>query len=455
MSLASINPATGKLIRRYRPHSRAQLDGALEQVHQAQRAWRELALSSRARHLRAVARQLLKERDELASLITAEMGKPLAESRREIEKCATVCTYYATHGASYLAPEIPAGAPQGAQIVFEPLGVMLAIMPWNFPFWQTFRAVAPSLMAGNTVLLKHAANVCGCALAIERLFAAAGLPPGVLRIILAEPAAVAPLIADPRVRIVTLTGSTAAGRKVGALAGAALKPCVFELGGADSYLVLEDADLDHAARTLAAGRLINGGQSCISAKRLIVDERVQATFEQKLVAAFQARRQGDPGDPANDLGPMARADLRETLHRQVRSSLRAGARLLLGGRIPRGAGFYYPPTILTDVRPGMPAYDQELFGPVASILPARDEEDAVAIANATPYGLGSGVFTRNRRRGLQIAAERLDAGLAFVNDYVRSDPSLPFGGTKQSGYGRELGREGIRGLVNVKTVMVR
>jgi succinate-semialdehyde dehydrogenase / glutarate-semialdehyde dehydrogenase len=455
MSLASINPATGQLIRRYRSHTRAEVDTALDQVARGQRAWRELAVSERARHLRALARRLRQDRGALAAVITAEMGKPITEARAEIEKCAAGCAYYAQHGPAWLKPEPRPGAPKGTFVAFEPLGVLLAIMPWNFPFWQTFRAAAPALLAGNTVLLKHAANVSGCALAIEATVRAAGLPSGVFRAILAESSAVAPLIADRRVNGVTLTGSTAAGKAVAAQAGAALKPCVLELGGADSYIVLEDADLDRAATTLAAGRLVNGGQSCVAAKRFIVIKSVRVEFERKLAAAFQARQTGNPMDPQTDLGPMAREDLRQGLHQQVQRSLRAGARLVMGGRIPAGPAFFYPPTILTNVRPGMPAYHEELFGPVATIISARDEADAIKHANATAYGLGAGVFTRNRARGRDLAVEQLEAGLVFVNDYVRSDPSLPFGGVKESGYGRELSLEGLRSWVNVKTVSVR
>jgi succinate-semialdehyde dehydrogenase / glutarate-semialdehyde dehydrogenase len=454
MALLSLNPATGAVIRRYPAHRRHEITAALAQVHQAQTAWRELAPASRARHLGRLGRQLRQQRDPLAALITEEMGKPIEEARREVEKCAAACAYYAKHGPAFLQPERPVAAPAGAFVVAEPLGVVLAIMPWNFPFWQAFRAIAPALMAGNTVLLKHASNVCGCALAIEAVVREAGLPAGVLRVILASSDAIAPLIADPRVRAVTLTGSTEAGRKVAAVAGAALKPCVFELGGADSYLVLEDADLDHAARTLAAGRLLNGGQSCIAAKRLIVVQAVAAAFEERLAAAFRARRSGDPTDAHTDLGPLAREDLRAELHRQVSRSVRAGARLVLGGRVPRGPGFFYPPTILADVKPGMPAYAEELFGPVASLIKVRDEAEGVRVANDTPYGLGAGVFTRDRARGRDLAVTQLDAGLVFVNDFVRSDPSLPFGGTKASGYGRELGRAGLLSLVNLKTVLV-
>lgn len=455
MSFTSSNPATGKVLQSYRAHTRKQIDAIITQVHGAQSAWKELALDARAAHLRALARELRKELPELAATMTAEMGKPITEARREIEKCAMVCEFYADHAAAFLRPERPAGAPDHTRIVYEPLGVILSIMPWNYPYWQVFRAAAPALAAGNTIIIKHSANVTGCALAIEALFQRAGLPNGVLRIVLTTPKGVPPIIADPRVRMVTLTGSTAAGKKVAALAGASLKPCVFELGGTDSYLVLADADLAHAAKTLAAGRLINGGQSCVSVKRMIVVESVRAKFEKLLVAEFKKVKRGDPAKESTTLGPLARADLRDNLHQLVVGAVKAGARLLLGGKIPAGRGHYYPATILTNVRRGSPAYNEELFGPVAVILPVADEAEAIAVANDTPYGLGAGVFTTNLKRGEEIAHHYLDAGMTCVNDFVRSAPQLPFGGTKESGYGRELGREGILALVNTKTVSVK
>jgi succinate-semialdehyde dehydrogenase / glutarate-semialdehyde dehydrogenase len=454
MPFISINPTTGELIRRYRSHARAQIGAALDAVQQAHETWRRLALPARAQHVRGLGRQLLLEQDSLAQLLVAEIGKPIGEAKREIEKCAASCAFYADRAAEHLRPSRPDGAPSQSQVVYQPLGVMLAVMPWNFPFWQVFRAAVPALMAGNTVLLKHAGNATACALAIEGIFRRAELPPDLLRVVLADSSAVGQLVRDPRVRVVAVTGSTAAGRAIGALAGAALKPCIFELGGADSYLVLKDADIDHAAETLAAARLINAGQSCISPKRLIVSRTVQAAFEEKLTAAFRARRQGDPADPAIDLGPLAREDLRQRLHRQVQRTLRAGARLVMGGRIPTGPGFFYPPTVLSGVSPEMPASREELFGPVAAIIPVGDEEEAIAVANATSYGLGAGVFTRDLARGERIAIDRLDAGMVAVNQCVRSNLNLPFGGTKASGYGRELGQDGIRGVVNVKTVMV-
>ncbi|MSU69896.1 MAG: NAD-dependent succinate-semialdehyde dehydrogenase [Opitutaceae bacterium] len=453
MSLVSINPANGQRLSIHATSSSRQIEAALAKAHSAFLGWRELSPTGRARHLRALARTLREQRDELAELVTAEMGKPLLQARAEIEKSALACEFYARHGRDWLADEHPPGATRHAHVSFEPLGIVLAIMPWNFPFWQVFRAAAPALMAGNTLLLKHASNVTGCALAIEQIFAEAGVPSGLLQALLVTPREIPALIADPRVGGVTLTGSTDAGKCVAALAGAAMKPGVYELGGNDPYLILADADLDHAAEICAHARLINSGQSCLAAKRIIVVESVRRAFEKKLVARLAARRMGDPRDAAFEVGPLARHDLRSELHAQVTASVRRGARLLLGGRVPRGPGFYYPPTTLTHVRPGMPAYDQELFGPVAAVIPVRDEAAALAAANDSIYGLGAAIFTRNRHRARELAT-RLDAGSVFVNDFVRSDPALPFGGLKQSGYGRELGRWGLHSFMNVKTIWV-
>ncbi len=455
MPLVSQNPATGRLIKRHREHTAKESASALAAVHSGFLGWRELSLPDRARHLTALAATLRAQKESLAQLITTEMGKTLVMSRLEIEKCAACCDFYAKHAARFLKPRRPLGAPKNAKVFYEPSGVILAVMPWNYPFWQLFRAAAPTLMAGNTLLLKHASNVSGCALAIERLFTDARLPAGLLRTLLVSPKALPPLIADSRVRGVTLTGSTAAGRRVAALAGAALKPCVLELGGSDPYVVLADADLDHAAEICAQARLVNGGQSCIGAKRFIVVESVLAAFTEKFLARLKTRRVGDPTLPEFHLGPLARADLRDELHAQVQKSLKKGAKLLLGGTLPKGRGFYYPVTALANVRPGMPAHDEELFGPVASIIAAKDEADALRIANDTTFGLGAAVFTRDRKHGAAIARERLDAGMVFVNDFVRSDLSLPFGGVKESGYGRELGEVGIHAFVNIKTVWMK
>lgn len=455
MSIVTFNPATGRRLRAYRNHSARDVERVLARADRAFHSWRGLTFARRARHLRAVARELRSGADDYAVLITTEMGKPIAQARAEIEKCALNCEHFAAHAAGFLADERPAGAPAHRYVTYQPRGVVLAIMPWNFPFWQAFRAAAPALMAGNTMVLKHAANVTGCARAIERVFLRAGVPRGVFATLVLDGARTEPLLDDPRVALVTLTGSTAVGRKVAARAGAAMKPGVFELGGSDPYVVLADADLELAAALGAESRLYNTGQSCVAAKRFIVVEKVRARFEALLVARMQERRTGDPLDPETQLGPLARADLRAELHAQVRRSVRRGARVLLGGEIPAGPGNYYPATVLTGVRPGMAAFDEELFGPVAAVVSARDERQALALANATPFGLGAAVFTRDRRRGERIARTGLRAGNAFVNEFVRSHPALPFGGVGLSGHGRELGVWGLREFTNVKVISVR
>ncbi|HLP24767.1 MAG TPA: NAD-dependent succinate-semialdehyde dehydrogenase, partial [Acidobacteriota bacterium] len=455
MAIVTINPATGRKLRSYRAHTARDVDRALTRASKAFEMWRRLSFAQRARHLCAVARELRRNSDACADLITAEMGKPITQARAEVEKCAINCDFFAEHAARFLADERPAGAPEQRYVTYQPLGVVLAIEPWNFPFWQVFRAAAPALMAGNTMVLKHASNVTGCALAIEKLFARAGVPRGVFQTLLIDGARAERLVADERVAMVTLTGSTAVGQRVAARAGAVMKKGVFELGGSDAYVILADADLDLAAELCAESRLYNSGQSCVAAKRFIVVESVRREFEEKLVAALARRQSGDPRDPQTQLGPLAREDLRRELHDQVRRSVRRGARVLLGGEIARGNGYFYPATVLTGIRPGTPAFDEELFGPVAAIISARTEAAAIRLANLTPFGLGAGIFTRDRRRGEWIAREQLDAGNAFVNEFVRSHPSLPFGGVKQSGHGRELGAWGIREFTNVKTISVR
>jgi succinate-semialdehyde dehydrogenase/glutarate-semialdehyde dehydrogenase len=434
--------------------SRGEVESAVAASVAAFGRWRSLPFARRARLLRAAASVLGRRAARLARLASDEMGKPLAEALAEVRKCRLVCEYYAAHGQSFLKDERPPGAPRNARVAFEPIGPVLAIMPWNFPFWQAFRAAAPALMAGNTMLLKHASNVTACAKAIEVVFAEAGFPRGVFTTLVIPTDRIAGLLDDPRVRGVTLTGSTAAGRKVASRAGAAMKRGVFELGGSDPYIVLGDADISLAAETCAAARLINSGQSCICAKRFIVVRKVLKEFEERFTERMASRRVGNPLDPATQVGPLAREDLRRTLNRQVRESLRLGARLVMGGHPLRGRGFYYAPTVLAGVSRGMPAYDEELFGPVAAIIAVRDENEAVRVANGSPFGLGSAVFTRSRKTAERVAA-RLEAGSVFVNDLVRSDPALPFGGVKQSGYGRELGPYGIREFVNVKTLWFR
>jgi succinate-semialdehyde dehydrogenase/glutarate-semialdehyde dehydrogenase len=404
--------------------------------------------------MRGAARILRDRAREFGELMTVEMGKPIAGGVSEAEKCAWVCDYYAEHAEAFLAnQEVEADAGRSF-VTFRPIGVVLAVMPWNFPFWQVFRFAAPNLMAGNAGILKHASNVPGCALAIEAVFREAGFPEGLFGSLLIPGGRVAGVIEHPLVRAVTLTGSTPAGKAVAAKAGEALKKTVLELGGSDPYVILEDADLDSAAETCATARLINSGQSCIAAKRFIVVEAVREAFEERFLQAMKAAKMGDPMEQDTLVGPQARDDLRDELHHQVVRSIEAGARCILGGQIPSGPGAFYPPTVLTDVGPGMPAYHEELFGPVASVIPVRDEAEALQVANDTSFGLGAAVFTRDVDKGTRIAAEELEAGACFVNAFVRSDPRLPFGGVKESGYGRELSPFGILEFVNIKTVWV-
>jgi len=454
MPLQSIDPRDGSLIREYEEAKDAEVAAALAAAVLAFDGWRCTSFDARAAVLRRAGALLRDRRDALARLMALEMGKPVTQGRAEAEKCASVCEFYAERAAALLAPEAAATEARESYVAFEPLGVVLAVMPWNFPLWQVFRFAAPALMAGNVGLLKHASNVTGCALAIEELLEAAGLPRSVFRTLVVPSSRVAALIEAPEIAAVTITGSTLAGRAVAAKAGAQLKKSVLELGGSDAYLVLEDADLDATAEICAASRLINGGQSCIAAKRFIVVEPVLARFEERLVERMQARRMGDPLDEATAVGPQARHDLRDELDRQVQESLARGARARLGCAAPDGPGAFYPPSVLSGVTPGMPAFDEELFGPVAAVIAARDEKDAIRLANSSVFGLGAAVFTADRGRGERIARHQLEAGSCFVNAFVRSDPRLPFGGIKQSGYGRELGAFGIREFVNVKTVYV-
>jgi succinate-semialdehyde dehydrogenase/glutarate-semialdehyde dehydrogenase len=451
MSLPVINPATGRRIAVYPSHRPAEIERALARATKAQGAWRRETPAVRAALLRAVAGELRARRDALAALATEEMGKPIVQARAEVEKSALLCEFYADAGPAMLADERPRGAPAQARVSFAPLGTVLAIMPWNFPVWQVIRAAAPALLSGNALLLKHAANVPGTALALEKLFMRAGLARGLFQALLIDNATIGRLIAEPRIHAVTLTGSTEAGKKVATLAGAAMKPGVYELGGSDAALVLEDADLAHAAETCAHARLLNSGQSCVCAKRFIVVRAVAREFEDRFVARIAARRVGDPTDTRTEVGPLAREDLRDTLHAQVQRSLQRGARAAHAGGPFGKRGFFYAPTVLTRVRPGIPAFDEELFGPVAAVIVVRDAAEAVRVANATRFGLGAAVFTRDRQRGDEIARE-LEVGNVFVNDFVRSSPELPFGGVKDSGYGRELGTWGARSFVNVKTI---
>jgi succinate-semialdehyde dehydrogenase / glutarate-semialdehyde dehydrogenase len=452
--LQSINPATGEVFATYAENSAAEVARVAEQAAAAQRKWRDLSFSERAKPLQQAAVILRHDKEQFALLAAREMGKPLEQGCAEIEKCASCCEYFAERAEGFLSPEEFYTEASRSYVLFQPLGVLLAIMPWNFPFWQVIRAAAPALMAGNAVLLKHASNVCGCALAIEALFREADLPADLFSAALIPARRVSELIAHPGIAAVTLTGSTEAGRGVAAAAGAKLKKTVLELGGSDPYVVLDDADIDATTEICVTSRLINSGQSCIAAKRFIVQEEVRRDFEELLVEKMRARKVGDPLEAGTHIGPLARADLRDSLHDQVQRSIQSGAKLLLGGEIPKGRGSFYQATVLAGVRPGMAAFDEETFGPVAAIVEAAHESDAIALANRTVFGLGAAVFTRDRLRGERVAAQ-LDAGCCFVNDFVRSDPRLPFGGIKESGYGRELAAFGIREFVNIKTVSVK
>jgi succinate-semialdehyde dehydrogenase/glutarate-semialdehyde dehydrogenase len=454
MTLRSVNPATGETIRDYAEMSPREAAEAVDASHQVFLAWRTTSFDERAALMRRAA-DLLKERArDYGRLMALEMGKPIRDGIAEAEKCAAGCRYYAEHAAQFLADEIVENGARRSFVAFRPLGVILAVMPWNFPFWQVIRFAAPALMAGNAGVLKHAANVPGCALALEQLFRDAGFPRDLFRTLMIGSKAVEAVLEHRHVMAATLTGSGPAGRAIAAKAGSLLKKTVLELGGSDAYVVLDDADLDFTAAACAKGRLVNSGQSCIAAKRFVVLETVKDRFEEKLAAEMQKAKMGDPLDASTTLGPLARHDLRDELHGQVVQSIAKGARLLCGGTIPDGPGAFYPATVLTDVHPGMPAYDEEMFGPVAAVIAAKDEADAVRIANDSPFGLGGGIFTRNLGRGERLAADAIEAGAVFVNATVQSDPRLPFGGIRESGYGRELSVFGIREFVNIKTVVV-
>jgi succinate-semialdehyde dehydrogenase/glutarate-semialdehyde dehydrogenase len=452
--MRSVNPVTGDVIKEYTEHGPSEVERALVGAWTAFIAWREKAFDQRATPMRKAAALLRERVGPYGRLMTQEMGKTLASAEAEVEKCAWVCEFYAENAHRFLAPEPVATDASESFVRFDPLGPVLAVMPWNFPFWQVFRFAAPGLMAGNTGLLKHASNVPGCALAIEEVFRDAGFPEGVFTTLMIPSSAVEGVIRHPAVQAVTLTGSEPAGKSVASCAGSALKKTVLELGGSDPFVVLADADPEAAAKAAALARCINNGQSCIAAKRFIVAKPVADRFEEALVAAVSALKVGDPMDRATDVGPMAREDLLEELHGQVERSVAAGARLRTGGRRLPGPGFFYAPTVLTGVEPGMSAFDEETFGPVAAVTRALDADHAVQLANLSGFGLGASIWTGDLALGKSVAA-RTEAGCVFVNGIVKSDPRLPFGGVKRSGYGRELSAFGIREFVNVKSVWVR
>lgn len=452
--ISSISPTDDRLLAEYEETSPADVVRHIETAARLQQEWEKVSLADRAVPMMRLAELLEESRESLAVLMADEMGKPLAQGRGEVDKCAWVCRHYAEQSDRILADMPIAADRTKSYLAYRPLGVVLAVMPWNFPFWQVFRFLAPALMAGNAGLLKHASNVTGSALAIDRLVVEAGFPDGLFRTLVVPSRRVDEILEHPSVVAATLTGSDPAGRAVAAKAGSLLKKTVLELGGSDPYLVLADADLEAAAATCAASRLINGGQSCIAAKRFIVEESVADRFIELLAAGLSKAVMGDPHQPETTLGPMARVDLRDELHDQVERTVAAGGRLVLGGVKPEGPGAFYPATLIADVDETMPIYHEETFGPVAAVIRAKDLDDAIRIANDTEFGLGAAIFTADVELGEQVARDRLQAGACFVNALVASDPRLPFGGIKTSGYGRELADLGMREFLNAKTVVV-
>ena len=455
MTLRSVNPATGNTLQSFVEMTEDEVNAIIESVHGAFNGWRKTSFSFRAERMKEVAYLLRDRKEEFGTLMTEEMGKPYKQSIAEAEKCAWVCEYYADNAEKFLANKDIATEASDSFVSYQPIGIVLAVMPWNFPFWQVFRFAAPALMAGNVGILKHASNVQVCAQAIEDIFTAADFPENLFKNLVIGSDKVENVIKNPLVKAVTLTGSTPAGKAVASLAGSMLKKTVLELGGSDPYVILEDADLDQAVNACITGRMLNTGQSCIAAKRFIVVEPCRPEFTDKVAKKIKNMNMGDPLDLTIDIGPMVNISARDELHQQVIASLDKGAVLVTGGIIPEPPGSFYPPTLLVDVTPGMPAFDDELFGPVAVIITAKDEQQALELANQTKFGLGAAVFTADVKKGKKIAVEVLEAGSCFVNDFVKSDPRLPFGGIKESGYGRELSEFGIHEFVNIKSVVVQ
>ena len=453
MSIQTINPTTGEPLETFEPFNQQQINQALDEARQAFLRWRATSFAERGKHLHSVASHLRGRKTELARIAVLEMGKSITEAEAEVEKCAWNCDFFADNAERFLTDERVASNATESYVAFRPLGVILAVMPWNFPFWQVFRFAAPALMAGNTTVLKHSSNVSRVALEIEHIIQEAGLPRGILRTVLVPGSETAALIADPRVAAVTLTGSDAAGVEVASASGHALKKTVLELGGSDAFIVLEDADLDEAAQVAVTARFQNNGQSCIAAKRYIVVEAVADEFEQKFVANTAKLKVGDPLEYDTKVGPVARQDLRETLDQLVQASVRQGARVLIGGKPREGKGFFYEPTILTNVTPEMPVFIDETFGPAAAVIRARDAGHAIELANDSRFGLSSNLWTRDIEKARKLAAY-IEAGGVFINGMTASDPRLPFGGVKSSGYGRELSSFGIQEFVNVQTVWI-
>lgn len=442
----SINPINNQSIQKYSDYQGPQVDQIIQKSHEAFLKWKTKPVSERAQLIGRVGEILLKNKEKLAKICTDEMGKLLSESVAEVEKCALACSYYAQNAEKFLQDEVIKTEGQESFVTFKPLGVILAVMPWNFPYWQVIRFAAPALCAGNAAVLKHASNVPGCALALEEIFTEAGLPEHLFRTLIIGSKDVNRVIENNLIQAVTITGSTKAGKEVAKKAGEVLKKVVLELGGSDPYLIMKDADLAEAAKVLVKGRLMNAGQSCISPKRLIVDKSVYTEFCLLVEAEIKS---------APAIAPMARSDLRDELQEQINKSLEQGARCILGGKIPEGPGAQYPATLLIDLKPGIVAFDEELFGPVVCLIPAKDEEEMIKLANLSPYGLGGGIFSKNIGHAKKIATESLETGGVFINDFLKSDPRLPFGGIKQSGHGRELSHLGIKEFVNAKTIFIK
>ena len=449
----TINPASGESLHTYKLLSDEGIERALSTASEAFLRHRETPIDVRAGKMMHLADLLERDKRRHAELMTQEMGKPIGQAVAEAEKCAWVCRYYAEHAEAYLADEFRETEAAQSFVAYQPVGPVLAVMPWNFPYWQVFRFAAPAVMAGNVGLLKHAKNVPACGEAIARLFREAGFEEGVFQHLTIEANRVEGIIKDPRVRAVTLTGSEGAGRAVGRAAGEAIKPAVLELGGSDAFIVLADANLERAVETGVRARVQNNGESCIAAKRFILEKPIAGAFTGRFVAAMEALEVGDPMDEATDIGPLARADLRDEVHDQVVRAVKGGAEILCGASVPRGPGFFYPPTVLANVQEGSVAFEEEIFGPVASLIIAEDADDAVRLANASRFGLGGAVFTEDRNKGKAIA-RRLEVGCAFVNEMTKSHPNLPFGGVKDSGHGRELARHGMMAFVNAKTIWI-
>jgi succinate-semialdehyde dehydrogenase/glutarate-semialdehyde dehydrogenase len=454
MNIETRNPATGILIKSYDEMPSATVDALINSVHDAFINWQSVGFSARSLLMHRVADLLVERKIEYGKIITEEMGKPISASSAEVEKCAWVCRYYADNAESLLAPKIIKTDMKKSYVSYQAQGILFAIMPWNYPFWQIFRFAAPNLMAGQACLLKHAPISTGASLAIEALFKEAGFPDNLFRSLIIDTPMAEQVINHPHVTGVTLTGSDRAGATVGKLAGQAVKKVVLELGGSDPYLILEDADLELAATQSVASRLNNSGQVCIAAKRIIVADKIYEAFKAKVLEKAGTYTMGDPMEPSTQLGPLSRQDIRDKVHQQVQASVNCGAELLLGGEPPDNTGFYYPPTVLANVTPGMPAFDEEIFGPVITLIRAESEEEAIKMANQTCYGLSAAVFTKDLERGEYIALNRIKTGTCAVNSLVRSDPRLPFGGIKRSGYGRELGENGLLAFLNTKTIMI-